>query len=182
MKTMHVVVEDYNPNWKIEFEKIKDELMMVLSDKIISVEHVGSTSVEGLAAKPIIDIDIVIDNNFEEVKIALESISYIYEGDLGIHGREAFKYYNKEHLMKHHLYVCNKDNKELYRHIKFRDYLKAHEVDRNRYGSVKKEMAKKYPEDIELYIDGKEPIILEIYKKCGLDQNLKNKNRGYRKH
>lgn len=66
--------------------------------------------------------------------------------------------------MKHHLYVCNKDNKELYRHIKFRDYLEAHEVDRDRYESVKKEMAKKYPEDIELYIDGKEPIILEIYK------------------
>ncbi|MDY3206737.1 GrpB family protein, partial [Clostridium baratii] len=145
------------------------ELMMVLSDKIISIEHVGSTSVEGLAAKPIIDIDIVIDNNFEEVKIALESISYIHEGDLGIHGREAFKYYNKEHLMKHHLYVCNKENEELYRHIKFRDYLKVHKVDRDKYSLVKKEMAKKYTEDIELYIDGKEPIILEIYKKCGLD-------------
>ncbi|GAA0859258.1 MULTISPECIES: GrpB family protein [Clostridium] len=169
MRTMHVVVEDYNPKWKIEFEKIKAELMMVLSDKIISIEHVGSTSVEGLAAKPIIDIDIVIDNNFEEVKIALESISYIHEGDLGIHGREAFKYYNKEHLMKHHLYVCNKENEELYRHIKFRDYLKVHKVDRDKYSLVKKEMAKKYTEDIELYIDGKEPIILEIYKKCGLD-------------
>lgn len=169
MKTMHVVVEDYNPKWKIEFEKIKAELMMVLSDKIISIEHVGSTSVEGLAAKPIIDIDIVIDNNFEEVRIALESISYIHEGDLGIHGREAFKYYNKEHLMKHHLYVCNKENEELYRHIKFRDYLKVHKVDRDKYSLVKKEMVKKYPEDIELYIDGKEPIILEIHKKCGLD-------------
>lgn len=169
MRTMHVVVEDYNPKWKIEFEKIKAELMMVLSDKIISIEHVGSTSVEGLAAKPIIDIDIVIDNNFEEVKIALESIRYIHEGDLGIHGREAFKYYNKEHLMKHHLYVCNKENEELYRHIKFRDYLKVHKVDRDKYSLVKKEMAKKYPEDIELYIDGKEQIILEIYKKCGLD-------------
>lgn len=169
MRTMHVVVEDYNPKWKIEFEKIKAELMMLLSDKIISIEHVGSTSVEGLAAKPIINIDIVIDNNFEEVKIALESISYIHEGDLGIHGREAFKYYNKEHLMKHHLYVCNKENEELYRHIKFRDYLKVHKVDRDKYSLVKKEMAKKYPEDIELYIDGKEPIILEIYKKCGLD-------------
>lgn len=169
MRTMHVVVEDYNPKWKIEFEKIKAELMMVLYDKIISIEHVGSTAVEGLAAKPIIDIDIVIDNNFEEVKIILESIDYISEGDLGIHGREAFKYYNKEHLMKHHLYVCNKYNKELYRHIKFRDYLKAHKVERDRYGSVKKEMAEKYPEDIDLYIDGKEPIILEIYKKCGLD-------------
>ncbi|CUQ07099.1 protein YqkA [Clostridium baratii] len=115
MRTMHVVVEDYNPRWKTEFEKIKEELMMALSHKIIFIEHVGSTAVEGLAAKPIIDIDIVIDDNFKEVKMILESIDYISEGDLGIHGREAFKYYNKEHLMKHHLYVCNKDNEELHR-------------------------------------------------------------------
>lgn len=99
----------------------------------------------------------------------LKSIDYISEGDLGIHGREAFRYYNKEHLMKHHLYVCNKDNKELHRHIKFRDYLKAHKLERDRYGSIKKEMTEKYPEDIDLYINGKEQIILEIYKKCRLD-------------
>lgn len=77
MRTMHVTVQDYNPKWKKEFEKIKAELMIVLYDKIISIEHVGSTSVEWLAAKPVIDIDIVIDNNFKEVKIVLESIAYI---------------------------------------------------------------------------------------------------------
>jgi GrpB-like predicted nucleotidyltransferase (UPF0157 family) len=53
MKTKHVIVEDYNPEWKNEFERIKNELLTVLSGKINSIEHVGSTSVEGLAAKPI---------------------------------------------------------------------------------------------------------------------------------
>lgn len=98
MRTNHVIVEEYNPEWKNAFELIKNELLTVLNGKIDSIEHVGSTSVEGLAAKPIIDIDIVIDNNFEEVKKALESIGYIYEGDLGIRGREAFAYKNKPHL------------------------------------------------------------------------------------
>lgn len=168
MKTKHVIVEDYNPEWKNEFERIKNELLTVLSGKINSIEHVGSTSVEGLAAKPIIDIDVVIDKNFEEVKKALESIGYIYEGDLGISGREAFDYKNKSHLMVHHLYVCNKDNEELYRHITFRDYLRQHKEDRYRYSSIKKEMALKYPEDIDSYIEGKQPVILDIYKKCGL--------------
>ncbi|MBU5426269.1 GrpB family protein [Tissierella pigra] len=168
MKTKYVVVEDYNPEWKNEFERIKNELLTVLAEKINSIEHVGSTSIEGLAAKPIIDIDIVIDKNFEEVKKALESIGYIYEGDLGISGREAFDYKNKPHLMVHHLYVCNKDNKELYRHITFRNYLRQHKEDRDRYGSIKKEMALKYPEDIDLYIKGKESVILDIYNKCGL--------------
>lgn len=168
MKTKHVIVEDYNAEWKNEFERIKNELLTVLSKKINSIEHVGSTSVEGLSAKPIIDIDIVIDQNFEEVRQALESMGYTYEGDLGISGREVFKYRGNQHLMLHHLYVCNKDNKELLRHIKFRDYLRQHKEDRDKYSSIKKEMAFKYPEDIDSYIKGKQPVILEIYNKCGL--------------
>ncbi|BCZ48896.1 hypothetical protein psyc5s11_49630 [Clostridium gelidum] len=168
MRTKHVIVEDYNLEWKNEFERIKNELLVILSGKISSIEHVGSTSVEGLAAKPIIDIDIVIDENFEEVRQSLESIGYIYEGDLGVSGRETFKYQNKPHLMVHHLYVCNKDNEELLRHIKFRDYLRQHKEDRDKYSEIKKDMAFKYPEDIDSYIEGKQPVILEIYKKCGL--------------
>jgi GrpB-like predicted nucleotidyltransferase (UPF0157 family) len=168
MRTKQVIVEDYNLEWKNEFKRIKNELLAILSGKINSIEHVGSTSVEGLSAKPIIDIDIVIDHNFEEVRQALESIGYLYEGDLGVLGREAFKYQNKPHLMVHHLYVCNKDNEELNRHIKFRDYLRQHKEDRDKYSAIKKEIAFKYSEDIDSYIEGKQPIILEIYKKCGL--------------
>ncbi len=168
MRTKHVKIEDYNPEWKNEFEHIKNELLQALSGKIISIEHVGSTSVEGLSAKPIIDIDIVIDRGFEEVRQALESIGYIYEGDLGISGREAFKYDNKPHLLTHHIYVCNKDAEELHRHITFRDYLRQHKEDRDKYSAIKKEMALKYPEDIDSYIKGKQSVILQIYKKCGL--------------
>lgn len=168
MRTKHVIVEDYNPMWKEEFQKIKKELLKVLKGKVISIEHVGSTSVEGLSAKPIIDIDIVIDNNLAEVINALESIEYIYEGDLGVSGRYAFRYENKPEFMVHHLYVCKKDNEELYRHITFRDYLRKHADAREDYSKIKKEMAKKYPEDIEAYIEGKQPIIDRIYKKCGL--------------
>lgn len=168
MKTKHVIVEEYNPEWKNEFERIAYELMTVLGQKIISIEHVGSTSVQGLAAKPVIDIDIVIDNNFLEVRQVLESAGYHHEGDLGIPGREAFRYDDKLHLMKHHLYVCNKENEELHRHITFRDYLRQHEEEKERYSAIKKELALKFPYDIDSYIEGKQPVILEIYKKCGL--------------
>lgn len=170
MKTKYVIVEDYNPKWKDEFKSIENELLSVLSGKIISIEHVGSTSVEGLAAKPIIDIDVVIDQNFEEVKKSLECIGYMHEGDLGIAGREAFNYENKPHLMLHHLYVCNKDNEELFRHITFRNYLRKHKEDREKYSDIKKEMALKYPKDIDSYIEGKQPVILDIYKKCGFNK------------
>ena len=71
-----VIVESYNRDWKKDFEDIRSELMAVLEGKVISVEHVGSTSVEGLSAKPVIDIDVVIEDEdaFPEVKAAMEGM------------------------------------------------------------------------------------------------------------
>ncbi len=165
-----VIVESYNSAWKRDFEDIRSELMAVLEGKVISIEHVGSTSVEGLSAKPIIDIDVVIEDEdaFPAVKAAMESIGYTHEGDLGIPGREAFKYKDKEHLLKHHLYVCTKDADELKRHISFRDYLRTHPDAVREYSKVKEEGAKLYPEDIDSYIEHKAPFIEGIYKEIGL--------------
>ena len=166
MGTKHVVVLPYDEAWKKDFEEIKAELMAVLDGLVLSVEHVGSTSVPGLAAKPIIDIDVVIEDTdcFEKVKAALEMIGYQHEGDLGIHGREAFKYDGKEHLRKHHLYVCAKDSDELKRHLSFRDYLRTHSDAVKEYGRIKEEGARLYPNDIDSYIEYKAPFIENIYE------------------
>ena len=165
-----VIVESYNSEWKKDFEDIRSELMAVLEGKVISVEHVGSTSVEGLSAKPVIDIDVVIEDEdaFPEVKAAMESIGYTHEGDLGIKGRESFKYTGKEHLRKHHLYVCTKDADELKRHISFRDYLRTHPEAVREYGRIKEEGAKLYPLDIDSYIEHKAPFIEGIYRALGI--------------
>lgn len=165
-----VIVVPYDEIWKTEFEKIKEELLSVLNGHIISIEHVGSTSVEGLAAKPIIDIDIIIKdyNSFEIVKTKLFSIGYFYEGDLGIKDRQVFKYEDKTNLMKHHLYVCPEYSEELIRHIAFRDYLRVHQKDRDWYGEVKLLAAKYYPEDIDSYMKAKKPCGAEILRRCGL--------------
>ncbi len=165
-----VIVVPYNEIWKSEFEKIKEELMNELYGHIIAIEHVGSTSVEGLAAKPVIDIDIIIKdyNSFEEIKAKLASIGYYHEGDMGIKDRQAFKYTDKIHLMKHHLYVCPEYSEELKRHIAFRNYLRTHKEDRDWYGEVKLLAAKNYPEDINSYMIAKKPCGAEILRKCGL--------------
>lgn len=170
MRTKRVVVVPYDYKWNDEFQKIKLYLEKTLKNNIIAIEHVGSTSIEGLSAKPIIDIDVVIKNydNFHKVKSSLESLGYHHEGDLGIKDREAFKYIEKYEFMKHHLYVCPVDSEELKRHITFRDYLKTHKEDREEYSSIKLQASKKYPSDIDSYIEFKSPIITEIYKKCGL--------------
>ena len=170
MKTAKVVVLPYDTAWKSDFEKIKNEIESVVGDKIIAIEHVGSTSVEGLSAKPCIDIDVVIKDYsvFCDVVKGLESIGYIHEGDLGIKDREAFKYTDKPHLRQHHLYVCPAYSAELHRHVTFRDYLRNNPDAVKKYGAVKEEGAKLYPDNIDKYIQHKTACIEEMYKLCGL--------------
>lgn len=166
----HVVVEPYDEAWKDDFAAIRDELEAVLNGLVLRIEHVGSTSVEGLSAKPVIDIDVVISDRsvLPEVISALESIGYSHEGDLGIPGREAFKYKGKDHLKKHHLYVCTQDAEELKRHITFRDYLRSDPDAVAEYSRIKEEGARLYPDDIDKYIEHKSPFIESVYKQIGL--------------
>ena len=169
MRTNHVVVLPHDEKWKQEFIEIKNELEAALGNLAISIEHVGSTSVEGLAAKPIIDIDVVVKSGDVQAAIsALQNIGYIHEGNLGIEGREAFAYEGKEHLQTHHLYVCPEDSKELKRHMMFRDYLRENPSAVIEYSNIKLEAAKLYPEDIEKYIEYKSPVIEKIYKELAL--------------
>ena len=171
MQTKKVTVVDYNDIWAENFLTIRNELSAALGKSALSIEHIGSTSVAGLAAKPILDIDVVIDSvdELDSVIHRLASIGYEFEGNLGISDRYAFKYSDKEHLQKHHLYVCPKTSQELRRHIAFRDYLRTHPNDAVAYGNIKKEAAKLYPDDIEKYIQYKAGFISELYKKCGLE-------------
>lgn len=167
MKTKKVVVLPYDPQWVCAFQEIKSYLEKALKNSILSIEHVGSTSVEGLPAKPIIDIDIVIasDEMFHEVKFRLENIGYCHEGDLGISDREAFAYSGKYEFMRHHLYVCSQNSEELKRHIAFREYLIAHESYAKEYGRIKLKAAKMFPTSIEEYMKAKSYFIEEIYRK-----------------
>ena len=166
----HVVVLPYDRKWAKDFTHIRDEIGQALGDLALQIEHVGSTSVEGLSAKPIIDIDIVIKDHsvFDEVLSGLEKIGYRHEGNLGIEGREAFKYEGDKSLKKHHLYVCEINSRELKRHMAFRDYLRSHPKAVKEYSRIKEEGAKLYPYDIDKYIEYKSSFIENIYSKIGI--------------
>ena len=170
MRTRNVVVLPYDVTWKSDFIKIKNEIEEAIGNLIIGVEHVGSTSVEGMSAKPCIDIDVIINDYsvFTAVIDGLKSIGYIHEGDLGIKDREAFKYLGKKHLQIHHLYVCPKYSQELHRHITFRDFLRTNPQAARKYSLIKEKAAKLFPNDINEYIKYKLPIIEGLYKECGL--------------
>lgn len=170
MRTKKVIVLPYDPAWASDFAAIKREIEEAVGDVILGIEHVGSTAVEGLSAKPCIDVDVVIRSyeDLDEVIRGLAAIGYRHEGDLGIPGREAFAYESKPHLQTHHLYVCPRDSEELHRHVVFRDYLRSHPEAVRRYSQVKETAAHLYPDDIDGYIAFKSPCIEELYRLCGL--------------
>ena len=172
MRTRAVRVLPYDAAWAREFEKIKGEILAAAAgDLLISVEHIGSTSVAGMWAKPCIDLDLVIADRCALPKVIerLAAIGYIHEGDLGIGGREAFCYSGKEHLMTHHLYVCAADSAELRRHITFRDFLRQNPEAVEKYSRAKRCAAELFPEDIDGYIGYKSVCIAELYRECGLE-------------
>ena len=170
MKTKKVIVLPYDAAWKSAFEAIRAEIEAALGDLMLGIEHVGSTSVEGMSAKPCIDIDVVIRDYsvFDDVVSKLGAIGYIHEGDLGIKDREAFKYADKPDLMTHHLYVCPRDSEELRRHIAFRDFLRHDPEAVKKYSMVKEKAAELFPNDIDQYMEYKSSCIEELYKQCGL--------------
>lgn len=171
MKTAKVIVLPYDVKWKADFEKIKAEIENAIGQLIVSVEHVGSTSVIGLSAKPCIDIDVVIKDYsvFDAVVSSLAEIGYIHEGDLGIKDRHAFRYTDKPHLQTHHLYVCPQNSAELHRHITFRNFLQNNPDAVEKYSRVKETAAQLFPDNIDKYIEYKSPYIEEIYTLCGLE-------------
>ena len=168
---MGISVSLYNPDWKCQFQELKDLIWPKIFAHSVSIEHIGSTSIEGLAAKPVIDLDIIIKDasKFAPVKAALEEIRYEHRGNLGIEGREAFRCLNPK--VPHHLYVCIEGSIALKNHILLRDHLRANPTDREMYSNLKMNLAKEFHDDIDSYVDGKTDFILKILEKYELDQD-----------
>jgi GrpB-like predicted nucleotidyltransferase (UPF0157 family) len=154
-----VTIVDYDEAWPGIFEMIRARVAAELGPLAIAVEHVGSTAVPGLAAKPIVDIDVIIASRDDLPRIiaALGRIGYSHQGDLGIDGREAFE--APAGPPRHHLYVCSAENEELRRHLIFRDYLRAHEAAARDYAALKRDLAERYRDDREAYTDGKAAFV-----------------------
>ncbi|MGI6166197.1 MAG: GrpB family protein [Limnochordia bacterium] len=190
-----IVVKDYDPDWPLVFEELKAVYKRHLKGLPVDIQHVGSTSVVGLAAKPIIDIDLIVPDEIgaKQVIAALCGLGYPHEGNLGIPGREAMRHVNDQVpmdgsgriWMKHHLYVCLAGSSSLENHLKFRDYLRLHRDKAIEYGQLKQRLARMYPDDIGSYIEKKTPFILGILREVGFSredqdsikkQNLRKKD------
>ncbi len=168
MTSAAVQVIDYDPDWPRIFHRLKDRIWPSVRHVAIAIEHVGSTSVPGLAAKPVIDLDIVIASRagLPLITPRLANLGYTHRGNLGIDDREA--YLAPANQPAHHLYVCTQTSLALQNHIAVRGYLRTHASEAVAYSNLKKQLAERFPRDRERYVDGKTNFIVSILQQCGL--------------
>lgn len=171
-KAEPIVVVDHDPEWPTTFASLRDRLWPAIADVALRVEHVGSTSVPGLAAKPVIDIDIVIASEaaFRPVIEQLATVGYRWRGNLGIPGRETF--FLRDDQPAHHLYVVVDGSTPYLDHVLLRDLLRDDADARSRYGERKKQMAFECDGDIDVYGGGKHELITELLSRARADRNL----------
>jgi GrpB-like predicted nucleotidyltransferase (UPF0157 family) len=161
-----VEVLPYDPAWKDEYRREADRLLAVLGDDILEIHHIGSTSIPGIYAKPIIDIlagarDIAdIDRHND----AMARLGYEARGEFGLPGRRFFT--KGIPRRTHNLHIFKAGNEEFTRHLDFRDYMIAHPEDARKYGELKRNLAEQHRGDIDGYCDGKDYFVKEMEQKA----------------
>ena len=154
-----VVIADYDPAWPDQFEELRTRAARALGDLALAIEHVGSTAVPGCAAKPVIDLDVVVRSadDIPEAIRCLGSLGYGHEGDLSTPGRHAFTYPEGE--PRHHLYVVVEGSAAHRAHIRLRDHLRLHPEDAHAYAELKRALAAHYRSDWAGYTEAKSDFI-----------------------
>lgn len=163
----HIIVVNYDPEWPSKYVRERQRIAGILKDNCLAVYHIGSTSVPGLAAKPVIDIMAVV-RSLEEADCAAEKfaeIGYEYLGEFGIEGRRYLRKGGDERTHQIHIFRAD-DWNNIGRHLAFRDFLRTHKKERDKYAKIKKDLAQKFPYDIDGYCDGKENFVRATEKRA----------------
>lgn len=155
----------YDAQWSAEFAKEQEQIETVIGEYILSITHIGSTSIPGLCAKPIIDILIGLtcfQDGFNCVT-GLEKLDYTFRGENGIPGRH---YFRKGTPRTHHIHMFAQESQSWKDHVLFCNYLRKHPDERIRYAELKKALAKKFPNNREQYTASKANFIKSIIKRA----------------
>lgn len=151
----------HNPQWAQLFQQEKQRLQTAIAPHVLDIQHVGSTSIPGIPAKPIIDIAIAV-TNFEQAAVCIqpvEQLGYTYKGEHGIPRRH---YFSKGEPRTHHIHMNQIDSHAWQHHIRFRDYLRQHPQIAQEYAALKIQLAHQFPTDRNGYLNGKAPFIERI--------------------
>jgi GrpB-like predicted nucleotidyltransferase (UPF0157 family) len=170
-----VRVVPYTPEWARLFEEEKSRLLAVIGPYVLDIQHVGSTSIPGMAAKPILDIAIAV-RNFEEARVCIapiEQLGYEYRGEFGIPRRH---YFTKGEPRTHHIHMNELGSRDWNNQIDFRDYLIRHPDAAREYAGLKLELAQAHPADRQGYLDGKGPFVERVLKLARAERELRDES------
>jgi len=161
-----VEVLPYDPAWKDEYRREAERLLAVFGDDIVEIHHIGSTSIPGIYAKPVIDMlagarDIAAIGRHDD---AMARLGYEARGEFGLPGRRFFTKGIPKRTHNLHIFVAG--NEEFTRHLDFRDYMIAHPEAARKYGELKKALAGTCENDIDKYCDGKDAFVKEMERKA----------------
>ncbi len=162
-----IEIVDYDPVWPVQFAEIAGRVRAAFADgPLIAVEHVGSTAVIGLVAKPIVDIGVVVSTSSDapDAIARLVTLGYVHQGDLGIAGHESFR--APANGPPHRLYVCPQDSDLRREQLAFRNYLRSHPDEADEYGELKKELAARFDSDRVGYTEAKTDFVRAVLKKA----------------
>ena len=162
MRKVEVVPPD--PLWQSMFEAESQQLSRSFGDNAIAIHHIGSTSIATIYAKPIIDILVEVTDleKVDERQQSIESLGYLAMGEFGIAKRRFFRKDNLAGIRTHHVHTFETGSPQIDRHLAFRDYMILHPEAAQKYSQLKQQLAQKYPNDIEKYMDGKAGFIKAI--------------------
>ena len=168
-----ITIVDYRPEWPKLCEQELDQLEDIIGPYVADIQHIGSTSVPGLAAKPIIDIMIGVDalaiaDHFCVKPMVDNGYEYVQAYESQIPHRRYFRKSDQEGKRTHHLHLVEVDSQWWERHILFRDYLREYPEDRDAYGELKKKLAEREYEDKHEYTRAKTEFITKILEKARL--------------
>lgn len=169
-----VEVVPHNPTWKAAFEEASQQIAKTLGDNAVVIHHIGSTSIPGIYAKPIIDLlaEVTTIAQIDAKSDAMRQIGYEAMGEYGIPGRRYFCKHDSDGIRTHHVHMFGLGSPQIERHLAFRDYLIAHPEDAQTYSTLKRQLAETYPTDIEAYMDGKDGFIKAIDAKAAAWRSL----------
>jgi GrpB-like predicted nucleotidyltransferase (UPF0157 family) len=167
-----VVLVSYDSQWPREFQDEKKRLIDVFGDEIVAVEHFGSTAIPGMVAKPIIDINVAIPSleDAHRYIAGLQTMGYEHMPDRWFDDRYFFPK-GPEELRTHHLNLVEITSDTAWRYpLLFRDYLRTHDNEREKYATLKRKLAARYENDREKYTEAKSDFIKGIIQKALAEQ------------
>ena len=164
-----IIISKYNPKWAEEFRSIKSSLHEILGDLALRIDHIGSTSVPGLGAKDVIDVQITVTELNNQIQQSLENAGYKYWGKIA-HDHvpqgendnpklwEKFFFNEPEGQRRTNIHIRVNGNPNQIYPLLFRDYLRAHPNSAKSVELIKREIAKRHANDVEAYYDIKDPV------------------------